>query len=123
MPKFFKFWTFVSLAVIIFWLSVIKAPNLKFTEHWFWDNIDKFNHALAYGTLCFSGMFSFIRFSEKKQISKKKIRAIMLLCFLYGLIIEFVQHFLPHRSFDPFDMLANAVGIILGAAVSARLIS
>jgi VanZ family protein len=40
---------------------------------------------------------------------------------LYGFSIEILQHFLPHRSFDPFDMLANAVGIILGAVIFARI--
>lgn len=121
MPKWFKFWPFVTILIAIFWLSVIKTPSLKFSDHWFWDNFDKFGHAIAYAALCFSGNWSLYSISELKKISGQKILAVALFSFLYGLMIEFLQHFLPHRSFDPFDMIANAVGITLGAAVSARL--
>lgn len=33
--------------------------------------------------------------------------------FLYGTFLEIAQHFIPTRSFNPFDALANAVGILL----------
>lgn len=32
----------------------------------------------------------------------------------YGVLLEFVQHyFIPNRSFDPFDMLADATGALI----------
>ncbi len=123
MPKWFKFWPFISVLLVIFWLSVIKAPSIKFSEHWFWDNIDKFGHAFVYAVLTYSGVFSYGSFSKRKQISKQKIFAFMLLSFLYGLSIEFLQHFLPYRSFDPLDILANAFGTVCGAVISVRLFS
>jgi VanZ family protein len=121
MPKWFRFWPFVSVAFAIFWLSVIKTPSLKLYENWFWDNVDKFGHAFAYAALFFTGASSLRNFSVIKQLTFSLLITLIVLCFLYGFSIEILQHFLPHRSFDPFDMLANAVGIILGAVIFARI--
>ena len=121
MPKWVKFWPFISVIAVIFWLSVIKTPSLKFQENWFWDNIDKFGHALAYAVLYFSGAFSLKSFSDKKQLNYSKLKVLFAFCILYGFSIEILQHFLPYRSFDPFDMLANTVGISLGAVIFARM--
>jgi VanZ family protein len=123
MPKWFGFWPFVTVALAIFWLSVIKTPSLKLYENWFWDNVDKFGHAFAYAALFFSGAGSLRNFSDKKQLTFNLLRILSVMCFLYGFSIEILQHFLPHRSFDPFDMLANALGIILGAVIFARIYS
>ena len=123
MPKWTRFWPFVLVISAIFWLSVIKTPSLKFYENWFWDNIDKFGHALAYAALYFSGAFSLKSFSNKKQLKFSNLKVLYAFCFLYGFLIEVLQHFLPHRSFDPFDMLANIVGISLGTLIFVRMYS
>ena len=39
---------------------------------------------------------------------------IALALFALGLVLEVIQGQLPYRGFDPFDLLANAVGILLG---------
>jgi VanZ family protein len=121
MPKWLRLWPFVTVIVAIFWLSVIKTPSLKLYENWFWDNIDKFGHALAYAALYFSGAFSLQNFSDKKQLTLSNLKVLFAFSFLYGFLIEILQHFLPHRSFDPFDMLANTLGLIIGAVIFARL--
>ena len=36
-----------------------------------------------------------------------------ILLFSFGLLIEFTQQFIPLRSLDIFDMLANALGLVL----------
>jgi len=123
MPKWYKFWPFATLICAIFWLSIIKTPGLKLYNNWFWDNIDKFGHALAYAALFFSGASSLRNFTDRKQLTFSSLKKLSVLCFLYGFLIEILQHFLPHRSFDPFDMLANAFGIILGAVIFARIYS
>jgi VanZ family protein len=123
MPKWFRFWPFVIVALAIFWLSVIKTPSLKLYENWFWDNVDKFGHAFAYEALFYSGASSLRNFSDKKQLTFNLLRILSVVCFLYGFSIEIVQHFLPHRSFDPLDMLANTIGIILGWLIFARIYS
>ena len=39
---------------------------------------------------------------------------IALALFALGLVLELIQGQVPYRGFDPFDLLANAVGILLG---------
>lgn len=121
MPKWFSFWPFVLIIITIFWLSVIKTPSLKLYENWFWDNIDKFGHALAYAALYFSGGYSLRNFSDKKHLTLSNLKALFAFSFLYGFLIEFLQHFLPHRSFDLFDILANTLGLTFGAVFFARM--
>jgi len=123
MPKWFRFWPFFTVALAIFWLSVIKTPSLKLYENWFWDNVDKFGHALVYAALFFSGASSLRNFSDNKQLTFNSLVILSVICFLYGFSIEILQHFLPYRSFDPFDMLANAIGIILGRLIFVRIYS
>jgi VanZ family protein len=119
-PKWVRALPALLCMAAIFWLSVIKAPSLRLSEHWFWDNIDKVAHAIAYSTLCVICCWSFRQVFEKK-LQPVQIWSIAGFSFMYGLSIEIVQHFLPHRSFDPFDMLANAVGVLIGAVIFAKL--
>jgi len=34
---------------------------------------------------------------------------------LFGIGIEFVQYFTPHRVFDVYDIFANFIGVLLGS--------
>jgi VanZ family protein len=45
------------------------------------------------------------------------------LAFLvYGIAIEFIQrNFVPHRSFDFFDIVADAVGCVVGFIVAKKI--
>jgi len=52
-------------------------------------------------------------------LSFKKIRwnIWILIGLAFGILMEFVQYFIPYRSFSFMDMLADAVGIVLGMIV------
>jgi VanZ family protein len=64
---------------------------------------DKLKHAVAFATLAMLLDFSFpaSRFGPAK----------ILLLLGYGIGIEAVQHFLPHREASAWDVLADGVGI------------
>lgn len=64
---------------------------------------DKISHILAFGTLALLGDFSFP--AEKFGIKK------FLWLLSYGLLIEFVQYFLPYRSASLLDLLADCLGL------------
>ena len=73
---------------------------------------DKFNHFFAFGVLFVLLSFGYVglRFWQKGA---------MLL--LFGVQIEVVQSFLPARSFSLFDVVADTVGIAIGALVFVGL--
>jgi hypothetical protein len=47
---------------------------------------------------------------------------LLLSAFLYGLSVEFIQkYWVPNRSFDLFDLLADMAGAVLGLMVWLRV--
>jgi len=66
---------------------------------------DKLNHIFAFFVLSLLADFSFPE--------KKFFPAIFLLLMTYGLIIEIIQYFLPHRMFSLFDIAGDAMGIVI----------
>ena len=74
------------------------------------EHADKFVHAFSYFILMvwFSGLYAK---GEGKKIA-------FVLIFL-GILLEFIQARLPYRFFDPFDLIANTVGIFFGLFLSA----
>lgn len=67
------------------------------------DNSDKFMHALAFFSLALLSDFAF----PVKGFGVTKIALLVS----YGALIEFVQSFLPWRSADVFDLLADCFGV------------
>jgi len=76
------------------------------------------------------GMFSIMVFLWCKTVLKmdtenKKLKIIFFfiaeICLGYGIGMEFVQkYFIPNRSFDVGDIIADAIGCSIGLAYSMR---
>ncbi len=73
---------------------------------------DKLIHVLA-----FAGMgFLFFRFFKSRKLSFREAYAFaVLFTILYGIGDEVHQFYVPGRSSDVFDILADSIGAILGA--------
>ena len=69
---------------------------------------DKFNHTLAFGTLTILGRYAFPWFSPTTLLS---------LALTYGTSIEIAQLFIPNRSCDARDILADMLGTLLALSV------
>ena len=69
------------------------------------DLNDKLSHILAFGALAFLADFSFP--NEKFGLRK------FLWLLSYGLLIEFVQYFLPYRTASALDLMADGAGLAL----------
>jgi len=66
--------------------------------------MDKIAHMIAYAGLAFLWM--------RDSLSVVKV---LILCFFYGLCIEFLQdRYFETRHFEIFDLFANISGSILG---------
>jgi glycopeptide antibiotics resistance protein len=75
---------------------------------------DKLGHFAAYGLL----MFVFCQIYDQPRT-----RLVYAAGFIaMGVALEFAQGMTDYRTFDVFDMLANATGVVLGWAV-ARLLA
>lgn len=89
----------LSLLLILL-LATIKLENPVLTSV-----NDKLGHILAFAYLAFLLDFAM----PHSHFNLLKIIPL----FGYGLIIEFVQYFLPYRTFSILDMLADGVGIMI----------
>jgi VanZ family protein len=77
-----------------------------------WISSDKIGHIIAYSVLAF---LIFVGLSKQTTITSAKILITILLCTLYGVLLEFIQyHFYPNRFFEIWDAVANFVGSVIG---------
>ena len=81
--------------------------------------LDKWVHIGLFFALSFLWKLWLDRPSSNQSRSKVLLFFILL---LYGMVIELIQHtMLPTRSADPWDIVANAVGILLGIWAATAL--
>jgi VanZ family protein len=75
---------------------------------------DKANHAAAFAVLAFTGLFTF-------RSSARPLFWVSFLLMAFGVGIEIAQLYVPGRSADLADVVADAAGIVLGLAVADTL--
>jgi VanZ family protein len=94
----------ITLSLLV--LSLIKVPEYKVSV----THLDKWQHCFAYFVLSISWLIVFYK--------KKKKRFIVVCCILLGVIIEILQNTLTsYRTGDFYDVIANAIGVLLGLFV------
>lgn len=99
-------WLAWIVTLIIFILCTI--PSEEISKHT--DLNDKTAHFTAFGGWAFVWLFAY----------KNVLRTILLGC-LYGIFVECWQYILPesfHRGFDVLDMVADAIGVIIGVSLA-----
>ena len=68
---------------------------------------DKISHFIAYSVLMFNaGLLTY-------NVKRNFILSIIL-CLVYGALIEVEQHFVPGRFMSGYDMIANSLGVFIG---------
>jgi VanZ family protein len=94
---------FIMVAFVIF-ASLIPQPDKVLPVH-YWD---KAEHATAYAVMAlwFGGVYSVRRYGY-----------VGLLLLAMGVALEFIQAHVG-RHFDVMDMVADALGILLGLGIS-----
>jgi VanZ family protein len=89
----------------IVWLSLTPAPPQADFQY-----SDKLDHFVAYGLL----MFWFCQLYLKRTTRIAYAAAFMVM----GIALEFLQGALGYRTYEVFDMYANALGVLLGWAAA-----
>ena len=89
---------FISLVVITY----LATTALEFAV--VSSSFDKINHILAFLVLALLVDFSF----PNSRFNTDKIFPLIA----YGISLEIIQYFLPHRMFSLFDIAADSLGLI-----------
>jgi len=71
--------------------------------------LDKIVHFLGFGCM------AFLTLGAGSGLKFWKRAALVLLVVLFGVVIEFVQYYLPYRTFNPVDIFANVCGVVFGS--------
>jgi VanZ family protein len=103
-------------AGVIFYLSHLPGadiPPMFYGE-------DKLIHAFVFGILGFFTLGSMKATADVYRTFQPWLA--MILVTLYGVLDEFHQHFVPGRTPDIHDVMADAVGGMLGIWLSYRFL-
>jgi len=98
---------FLLVLLIFVYLGLTPSPE---------ESVPMFNDKLMH---CVGYFFGGISISFAFPFWSYLRRAMVLVSYSIG--IEIAQHFMPPRTFDPVDMIANTTGVLLGLAVIAML--
>jgi len=75
---------------------------------------DKFKHFGAYLVLAFLLNFAIILQGKYKKLSENSFYITLIITTIYGLFDEVHQIFIPGRSFDWWDLVADIIGSLVG---------
>lgn len=103
-------WLLGVLALVVCYLAFSPRPPSNLSIGW-----DKLNHAAAFIALSFSACLAFP--GRRRHML---LAAVGL--FLFGAVIEVVQLFVPGRDCEWEDLLADSVGIAIGALIALALL-
>jgi hypothetical protein len=120
-----KNYLFLSAAIGWFIISIIllTLPGTAFPQEDWLDKIwfDKWVHIGMFSILAWlwCAYWYYHKMNEAAATLKRIFIAIGIFCLLYGILMEFVQkNYIPYRSFDFGDIVADAVGSSLGSFFS-----
>lgn len=89
----------------------ISLPEIQFSF------FDKVVHAGAYAALMITGGIYYLAGREKKDQNRRML-VLGILLIMCGILIEVLQKVLPvNRLWEVWDVLANAIGVLLGVLV------
>jgi len=88
---------------VLFFLFVIIILYLESLPQYF-EHFDKVKHIIVFFLLSF--------LLNRSSKTSKRIRN-MIVLFMFGVFVEFIQRYLPDRQVSRADILANLIGILL----------
>lgn len=120
--KTFKSAALIAIAWLLFVTILLCTPGSRLPKIGWNDKIwlDKWAHIFLFLVLVFLWCRFFWRTTSTFK-NKNIFIMITIFSMIYGIGMEFIQHsFIPFRSFDYGDMIADAIGSIAGYFISAH---
>lgn len=102
------------LPLFVVTAAIIAAASLpgKYQPSFLHHGVDKYAHAVAYGTLAASYLYAF----GSNLIRRYPVRisiAVLLICLTYGGLEEWYQSLIPGRRPDKVDLEADMIGVMI----------
>lgn len=111
-------WT--ALTITLLCLPGSAIPDLG---DFSFEFLDKIVHFFLFGTLVFLWYYYLVHRSGEQKNLGRQVFWITLGSIALGICLEIVQYyFIPYRSFDPLDIVANSLGAVVIAIVATRFV-
>lgn len=107
--KFLDILFYTYIAVIIFLLVMPTTEDVKLNLYFLGVRTDHFIHASL-----FIPFLIYFRLKVNTKINSRVFFQLYLLGIVFAGCCEYLQIFVPYRTFDPADIVANIVGISIG---------
>jgi VanZ family protein len=107
-------------AVVIFRLSAIPGDELPPMPEW---TFDKLVHGVVYAVLGALSWWGARRTFARERGTAWQLFIAAICAAIYGITDELHQMFTPHRSPDPFDVMADTVGGLIGAIICVAIVA
>lgn len=75
-------------------------------------DLDKIVHFVGFACLLL------LAFAASKHLSFWRGVRVAAYVLIFGVVIEFVQYYIPYRTFNPLDILANVCGVLFGVLLA-----
>jgi len=112
----------VYTPLVVYWIILFGATTLPAASMPSFGVVDKVNHLSAYFILAIL-LFLTLLFQQKIPFAKNRVAAYaLIICSLYGMLDEVHQIFIPGRSAEFLDFLADACGALLGVLLMNYLV-
>lgn len=118
LQKLYKsvFWLGYLTVLITAFIPVVGSFNRVHIGHGLFKiRLDHLLHVAAYFLICM-----YYLFGQRKGLilfKKHSLYKFILLILLLATVTEVVQLWVPARAFNPFDLLANVVGLMIGVMI------
>lgn len=121
MKKINRVVVFIYLPLIIHWVTILILTSLPSESLPSVEISDKLNHFLAYFVLGFF-LHLTLKYQTKFPALKKNILLItVIIASGYGLLDELHQLFVPGRSAEVLDWVADFIGAISGSLLAEAI--
>ena len=104
-------WPALLWSIIVLVLTLIPGDSLPEVDIF---QVDKLVHFLIFGILMILSSYGLTKIKMKREMSINPHLMSGVYSIGFGIMIEFIQRFVPGRSFSIADMIANAIGVALG---------
>ena len=119
-----KYWLVIAFLIALLIFIQSNFSSIVTNDQFYKFQFDKITHMLAWAGLSFS-----LRLGTNTWVMKQKTKNqyyallfLIIICSLYGVTDEVHQYFIPSRSSDLMDVIADSIGSIIGIILGHTMV-
>ena len=115
--KFALLWTAVVALAMLLPIPSLAQNYITPAQHL----LDKLVHIFLYGTMAFLWAYGFYRQRVYNALRVRAFRLAAAITIIYSLVLEIAQQWVPARSFEWTDLVANIFGTVFAYLIFRTL--